>query len=262
MHAYIHLFSQLVSQSVSHWISHSVGHLVSESFSQSFSQSVSQSVSHSVSHAVADDHSCSLTIHRPILWCNVIRGDCARIGYFIYCFSQLAGVHPRQVHTHPDGTLDLFDIENKVRSQGDAHAPISRLICIEQTHNGTGGQVLSLDYLQKVILLHLILALQEDWLTYLSIPSMYSYRKYGSILPPREYRFCFAPPLPAGYSGLLLYTTSKNLAFKTPLPLGISNDLPWGGYGLFLELHNTHSLTGSLVFLHAQKLLTLHENNL
>ena len=29
---------------------------------------------------------------------------------------------------------------------------------------------------------------------------------------------------------------SKILAFKTPLPLGISDDLPWGGYGFFLEL--------------------------
>ena len=32
--------------------------------------------------------------------------------------------------------------------------------------------------------------------------------------------------------------SSKNLALKTPLPLGISNDLPWGGSGFFLELHN------------------------
>ena len=39
-----------------------------------------------------------------------------------------------------------------------------------------------------------------------------------SILPPQKV-FCFAPP------------------FKTPLPLGISDDPPWGGYGFFLELH-------------------------
>lgn len=64
--------------------------------------------------------------------------------------AQIAGVHPRQVHTNPDGTLDLLDIANKVRSQGDAHHPISRVICIEQTHNATGGRVLSLDYLKKM----------------------------------------------------------------------------------------------------------------
>ena len=68
-----------------------------------------------------------------------------------YCSNlQVAGVHPRQVHTNCDGTLDLADIANKVRSPCDAHQPVSRLICVEQTHNATGGRVLSLDYLQKV----------------------------------------------------------------------------------------------------------------
>ena len=40
-------------------------------------------------------------------------------------------------------------------------------------------------------------------------------------------------------SSLASYFASKILAFKTPLPLGVSNDLPWGGYGFFLELHIT-----------------------
>ena len=56
-----------------------------------------------------------------------------------------------------------------------------------------------------------------------------------SILPPRKF-FCFALPLPPGNSSLALYFASKIFAFKTPLPLGIANDLPWGGYGFFLEL--------------------------
>ena len=59
-----------------------------------------------------------------------------------------------------------------------------------------------------------------------------------SILPPRKV-CCFASPLLPGNSGLFSYIASKNLAFKISLPLGISNDLPWGGYGFFLELHNT-----------------------
>ena len=59
-----------------------------------------------------------------------------------------------------------------------------------------------------------------------------------SILPPRKV-FCFAPPLlpPPGNSSLFSYISSKNLAFKTLLPPGISNDLPWGRYGFFLEPH-------------------------
>ena len=64
--------------------------------------------------------------------------------------AQLAGIHTRQVRTNLDGTLDLLDVESKVRSTCDAHLPTSRLICLEQTHNATGGRVLSLEYLQKV----------------------------------------------------------------------------------------------------------------
>jgi len=33
------------------------------------------------------------------------------------------------------------------------------------------------------------------------------------------------------------------LVFKIPLPLGISNDLPWGGNGFFLEVHSLESIT-------------------
>ena len=44
-------------------------------------------------------------------------------------------------------------------------------------------------------------------------------------------------PHPSGKSILVSYFPSKNWAFETPLPLGISINLPWGGYGYFLELH-------------------------
>lgn len=64
--------------------------------------------------------------------------------------AQLAGVHSRQVHTNIDGTLDLMDVEEKVRSRGDAHQPFSSLICVEQTHNASGGRVLPVEYLRKV----------------------------------------------------------------------------------------------------------------
>ena len=57
-----------------------------------------------------------------------------------------------------------------------------------------------------------------------------------SILPPRKV-FCFAPLLPPGNSSLASYFASKILVSKTPLPLGISNDLSWGGYGFFMRLN-------------------------
>ena len=52
--------------------------------------------------------------------------------------------------------------------------------------------------------------------------------------PPTEgFLFC-TPTSPRKFStSLFSYIASENLAFKTPLPLGISNDLPWGGYGSF-----------------------------
>ena len=43
--------------------------------------------------------------------------------------------------------------------------------------------------------------------------------------------FVLHPPPPRN-SSLASYFASKILAFKTPLPLGICNDL-WGGYGFF-----------------------------
>ena len=55
--------------------------------------------------------------------------------------------------------------------------------------------------------------------------------------PPME-GFLFCIPRPPGNSSLASYFDSKILPFKTPLPLGISNDLPWGGYGFLLERHN------------------------
>ena len=60
----------------------------------------------------------------------------------------------------------------------------------------------------------------------------------GNVHTPATEGCLFYIPSPPGNSSLLSYIASKNLAFKTPLPLGISNDLPWGGYEFFLELHN------------------------
>ena len=57
--------------------------------------------------------------------------------------------------------------------------------------------------------------------------------------PTRGFLNWTPPPYPPGNSILVSYFRSKNWAFETPLPLGISVNLPWGGhaYGYFLELH-------------------------
>ena len=53
--------------------------------------------------------------------------------------------------------------------------------------------------------------------------------------------FQIAAPNPFGNSILVPYFHSKNWAFETPLPFGISINLPWGRHGYFLELHNDFS---------------------
>ncbi len=58
----------------------------------------------------------------------------------------LGGVHPRSVPTAPDGTLDLATVEESIRAD-DEHYPRTRLLTLENTHNGSGGRSLSVAYM-------------------------------------------------------------------------------------------------------------------
>ena len=46
--------------------------------------------------------------------------------------------------------MDLTDLENKIRPISNQHMPVTRLICLEQTHANQGGRVLPLSYFEKV----------------------------------------------------------------------------------------------------------------
>ena len=81
------------------------------------------------------------------------RGDEVILGNKAHTFlyeaggiSALGGVHSCQIPNQEDGTLNLQDIQAAIRSK-DAHQPISRLVCLENTHNRCGGIALSVDYL-------------------------------------------------------------------------------------------------------------------
>jgi len=63
--------------------------------------------------------------------------------------SALGGVHPRTIPNQSDGTMRLEDIQAAIRAD-DEHFPITRLIALENTHNSTGGTVLSPDYMESV----------------------------------------------------------------------------------------------------------------
>ncbi len=63
--------------------------------------------------------------------------------------SALGGVHSCQLPNQPDGTLALEAIQSAIRPD-DAHCPVSRLICLENTHNRCGGAPLSPEYTRSV----------------------------------------------------------------------------------------------------------------
>jgi threonine aldolase len=84
------------------------------------------------------------------------RGDEVILGNKAHTFlyegggvSALGGIHSCQLPNQPDGTLKLLDIQSAIRSK-DAHQPISRLVCLENTHNRCGGVALSADYTRAV----------------------------------------------------------------------------------------------------------------
>ncbi|MEX0787731.1 MAG: low-specificity L-threonine aldolase [Anaerolineales bacterium] len=61
----------------------------------------------------------------------------------------LGGVHPRPIPNGRDGTLSLAELESAIRPD-DPHYPISRLICLENTHNLCGGVALAAAYVDRV----------------------------------------------------------------------------------------------------------------
>ncbi len=61
----------------------------------------------------------------------------------------LGGITPYPIHNQPDGTLELKDIEKAIRPD-DAHFPVTRLICIESTHNMCNGTPLAVQYMAGV----------------------------------------------------------------------------------------------------------------
>jgi threonine aldolase len=52
--------------------------------------------------------------------------------------SVLGGVHSSQLPNQPDGSLRLEDVADAIRSD-DPHEPVTRLVCLENTHNACGG---------------------------------------------------------------------------------------------------------------------------
>jgi len=83
-----------------------------------------------------------------LTWCST-RGSEFIVGDKSHMFlfeqagaAQFGGVSPRTVPNLHDGTMDLNLVKLAIRDD-DIHEPITKLICIENTHNACGGKVLS-----------------------------------------------------------------------------------------------------------------------
>ena len=63
--------------------------------------------------------------------------------------SAYGGIHSTQIPNQDDGTMQLEDIRDAIRGIDD-HFPVTKLICLENTHNVCGGAPLSVKYTKEV----------------------------------------------------------------------------------------------------------------
>lgn len=84
------------------------------------------------------------------------RGDEMILGHHSHTFlfeaggaAALGGVQPRTIMNQEDGTLNLDDIRASIRDD-NPHYPITRLICLENTHNRCSGNPLTAAYTEAV----------------------------------------------------------------------------------------------------------------
>jgi len=63
--------------------------------------------------------------------------------------SAYGGIHSTQIPNQDDGTMQLEDIRDAIRGIDD-HFPVTKLICLENTHNVCGGAPLSVTYTKEV----------------------------------------------------------------------------------------------------------------
>jgi threonine aldolase len=89
------------------------------------------------------------------VWCNkrgseIIVGDNSHM--FLYeqgGAAQFGGVSMRTVKNQSNGTMNIDEIRAAIR-EDDIHEPVTKLICIENTHNACGGKVLPISFLEKL----------------------------------------------------------------------------------------------------------------
>ncbi|KAI8556215.1 hypothetical protein RHMOL_Rhmol05G0235100 [Rhododendron molle] len=93
----------------------------------------------------------SVLVHCEMRGSEVIIGDRSHIHIYENGISTIGGVHPRTVKNKEDGTMDIDLIEAAIRDPKlDICYPVTRLICLENTHVNCGGKCLSVEYVDRV----------------------------------------------------------------------------------------------------------------
>ena len=66
--------------------------------------------------------------------------------------AQIGSVFVRTVVNLPDGTLDLADLKSKLQPESlrDPHKSITRLVCVENSHNFMGGRAVCPEYMDSL----------------------------------------------------------------------------------------------------------------
>jgi threonine aldolase len=89
------------------------------------------------------------------VWCETrgsefVCGDLSHIHQYEQGgLATLMGAHPRALTNEPDGTIPIAKIRGAIRPD-DQHFPVTRAVCLENTHNKKGGAALSLEYVDAV----------------------------------------------------------------------------------------------------------------
>jgi len=89
-------------------------------------------------------------------WCDergseVVLGDKSHVHLYEQGgMSQIGGAHARTVANDSEGAMRLEDLEDAIRSTRDEHFPVTKVVCLENTHNKCGGKVLSCEYVRSV----------------------------------------------------------------------------------------------------------------
>ena len=89
-------------------------------------------------------------VHCEVRGSEMIVGDKSHVHLYEQGGSaQIGGVHARVAKNKEDGTIDMKEIEELIRSD-DVHFPVTKLVCLETTQNKCGGRVLTKEYIDQV----------------------------------------------------------------------------------------------------------------